>query len=41
MLRDAMCSGETFVAGLGCKSGAFRLDMTGSRRTALLYVDSQ
>ena len=41
MLRDAMCSGETSVGGVGCESGAFQLDVTRSRRTARLYVDSQ
>jgi len=41
MLRDAMCSGETSVGGIGCESGAFRLDVSRSRRTACLYVDSQ
>ena len=36
MLRDAMCCGETSVGGSGCESGAFRLNMTRSRRTARL-----
>jgi hypothetical protein len=34
MLRDAMCSGETSVAGHECENGAFRLDVTCSRPTA-------
>ena len=34
MLRDAMCSGETSVAGHECENGSFRLDVTCSRRTA-------
>jgi hypothetical protein len=37
-LREDMCSGE--AGGRRCESGAFRLDMTRSRRTASLYVDS-
>jgi hypothetical protein len=41
MLRDAMCSGETSAGCRGCKSGAFRPDVTHSRRTARPYVDSQ
>jgi len=41
MLRDAMCSGETSVGDRRCEIGAFRLDLTRSRRTARLYVDSQ
>jgi hypothetical protein len=41
MLLDAMCSGEASVGGRMCESGAFRLDVTSSRRTARLYVDSQ
>ena len=36
MLRDAMSVGVR-----GCESGAFRLDVTRSRRTARLYFDSQ
>ena len=36
MLRDAMCSGETSVGVRRCESGAFRLDLTSSRRTCLL-----
>ena len=40
-LRDAMCSGEKCVGGRRCERGAFRLDLTRSRRTARLYVDSQ
>jgi len=39
-LRD-MFSGETSVGGPRCESGAFRLHLTPSRRTARLYVDSQ
>jgi hypothetical protein len=39
-LRD-MCNGETSVGGRRCDSGAFRLNLTRSRRTARLYVDSQ
>ena len=38
-IREEMCSGE--AGGRRCESGAFRLDVTRSRRTALLYVDSQ
>jgi len=38
-LRDDMCSGEAGVRR--CESGAFRLDVTRSRRAARLYVDSQ
>ena len=41
MLRDALFSGETSVVGHMCDSGASRLDVTHSRRTARLYVDSQ
>jgi hypothetical protein len=41
ILRDAMCSGETSVGGRRCDSGAFRLDLTRSRRTVRLYVESQ
>ena len=41
MLRDVMCSCETFVGCRSCESVAFRLDLTHSRRTAFLYVDSQ
>jgi hypothetical protein len=39
VLRDAMCGGNP-VGGSGCKSGAFRLVVTRSRRIARLYVDS-
>ena len=38
-LRGDMCSGG--ARGCRCKSGAFRLDVTHSGRTARLYVDSQ
>jgi hypothetical protein len=41
MLRDAMSSGEPSVACRRCESGAFRLDVTCSRSTALVYVDLQ
>ena len=41
MLRDAMCSGNVSVGGRGCEIVSFRLDLTCSRRTARLYVDSQ
>ena len=37
---DDMCSGETSVGGRTCESGAFRPDLTRSRGTARLYVDS-
>jgi len=39
-LRDAMCSGEP-VGGGDCNSGAFRLNVTRSRRMARLYSCSQ
>ena len=39
-LRHAMCSGEP-VSCSECKSGAFRLNVTKSRRMARLYSDSQ
>ena len=39
MLRVAMCSGEPSTGSRSCKSGAFRLDVTRSRRTARLYVE--
>ena len=38
--REAMCSGETSFGGRRCESGAFKLNLTRSRRTARLYVDS-
>jgi len=38
-LRGDMCSGG--ARGCRCESGAFRLDVTRSGRTARLYVDSQ
>jgi len=41
MLWDAMCIGEPPDGGRRCESGAFRLDVTRSRHTARLYVDSQ
>ena len=41
MLWETMCSAETSVGGPRCRSGAFRLDVTRSRRTARLSVDSQ
>jgi hypothetical protein len=41
MLWDALCSVETSVGGRRCESGAFRPDLTRSRRTARLYVESQ
>jgi hypothetical protein len=37
ILGDAMCSGETYIGGRGCESGAFRPDVTRSRPTARLY----
>ena len=39
-LREAICSVEP-AGGSGCKSRAFRLNLTRSRRMARLYVDSQ
>jgi len=36
-----MCIGETLLRVAGSESGDFLLDMTSSRRTVLLYVDSQ
>ena len=39
-LRD-MCIGEKTVGVRRCESGAFRLYLTRSRRTARLYADSQ
>ena len=41
MLQDAMCCGETSVVGRSFESVAFLLDVTRSRRTARLYVESQ
>ena len=41
MLRYAMCIGGPPDVGRRCESGAFRLDVTRSRHTARLYVDSQ
>jgi len=41
MLRDAMSIVETSVGVGGCESSVFRLDVTRSRRTDRLYVDSQ
>jgi len=38
-LLEDMCS--VGAGGCRCESGAFRLDVTCSRRTARLYVDSQ
>jgi len=38
-LRGDMCIGV--ARGCGCEIGAFRLNVTRSRRTARLYVDSQ
>jgi len=38
-LREDMCSGE--AGGCRCERCVFRLDVTRSRRTARLYVDSQ
>ena len=38
-LRGDMCSGV--AGGCSCESGAFWLDVTRSRLTARLYVDSQ
>jgi hypothetical protein len=38
-LREDMCNGG--AGGCSCESGAIRLDVTRSRRTARLYVDSQ
>ena len=37
-LREDMCRGE--AGGCRCESGAFRLDVTRSRRTSRLYVNS-
>ena len=39
-LRD-MCNGETSVGGRRCDSGAFRPNLSRSRSSARLYVDSQ
>ena len=41
MLWGAMCSGETSVGVRRCESGAFRLDVSRSQRTAPLYVETQ
>jgi len=38
-LRGDICSGG--AGGWSCESGGFLLDVTRSRRTARLYVDSQ
>ena len=38
-LWEDICTGE--AGGRRCESGAFRLDVTRSRRAARLYVDSQ
>ena len=40
-LREDMCSCETSFGGRRCESGAFRLELTCSRRATRLYVDSQ
>ena len=40
-LSEAMCSGGEPACGNECKSGAFRFNVTRSRRMARLYVDSQ
>ena len=40
-LRDDMCIAETSAGVRRCEIGAFRLDLTRSRRSFRLYVDTQ